>query len=148
MSQVLKRRKKIDVTCAIIEQGGLVLVAQRSESMSLPLKWEFPGGKIEPQEDAIECLKREIAEELGIQICIRASLEPSDWAYPDFDITLHPFVCEHYSGCLQLLEHKAISWLTLEKLSSLDWADADEPVLHSYLQYCQSQKDKCAVSNC
>ena len=148
MSRDLNRRKKIHVTCAIIEKDDLVLAAQRSGTMSLPLKWEFPGGKIEPQEDAIECLKREIAEELGIQIRILAPLPPSDWAYPDLDITLYPFICEHSNGRFQLLEHNAISWLTLEDLSSLDWAEADEPVLHAYLQYCRSQKDKCAVSNC
>ena len=148
MFKVLKHRKKIDVTCAIIEQGDLVLAAQRSESMSLPLKWEFPGGKIEPQENAVECLKRELAEELGIQIRILATLASSDWAYQDFDITLHPFVCELYSGRIQLLEHKAITWLSLEKLPTLDWADADEPVLNSYLQYCQNHTDKCVLRNC
>ena len=85
--------RKIDVACAIIEKDGRVLAAQRSETMSLPLKWEFPGGKIEPGESAAACLVREIAEELAVGIVIGAALPPSNWRYPDFAITLHPFVC-------------------------------------------------------
>ena len=57
----------IHVTCAIIERNGLVLAARRSASMHLPLKWEFPGGKIRAGEDPGECLKREIREELDLE---------------------------------------------------------------------------------
>ena len=57
----------IQVTCAIIARDGLVLAAQRSAVMSLPLKWEFPGGKINHGESTEECLRRELFEELSIQ---------------------------------------------------------------------------------
>ena len=60
--------KHLHVTCAIIEKGGFVLAAQRSEDMSLPLKWEFPGGKSDTGESQVECLRREIFEEMGIHI--------------------------------------------------------------------------------
>jgi 8-oxo-dGTP diphosphatase len=60
----------IKVTCAIILIGEKVLAVQRSETMSLPLKWEFPGGKIEPNESEKDCIKREIKEELDIEIGI------------------------------------------------------------------------------
>lgn len=56
----------IQVTCGIILKDGKVLVAQRSEAMSLPLKWEFPGGKIVRGESEEDCLKRELLEELNI----------------------------------------------------------------------------------
>ncbi len=52
----------LQVTCAIIEKNGKILCAQRSEKMNLPLKWEFPGGKIEENESLEACLKREIRE--------------------------------------------------------------------------------------
>ncbi len=57
----------LQVTCAIIEKNGKILCAQRSEKMNLPLKWEFPGGKIEENESLEACLKREIREELEIE---------------------------------------------------------------------------------
>jgi 8-oxo-dGTP diphosphatase len=60
--------KHIHVTCAIIEKDGKVLSTQRSESMSMPLKWEFPGGKIKAGESPSECLHRELQEELGVEV--------------------------------------------------------------------------------
>ncbi len=130
-------KKSIEVSCAIIEKDGLVLAAQRSDKMSLPLKWEFPGGKLKPQESPAACLEREIEEELGIGITIHNSLPPSKWSYPTFEIKLHPFICTLGSGEIQLVEHRAISWLLPEDLSSLDWAEADEPVLRHYLGYLE-----------
>ena len=59
-------KKHIHVTCVIIERDGRVLAAQRSASMVLPLKWEFPGGKIDPGESSEECLRRELLEELRV----------------------------------------------------------------------------------
>lgn len=113
-----------------------MLAAQRSETMSLPLKWEFPGGKLEPGENAAACLQREIEEELGIDIVIRTALPLSDWCYPDFAITLHPFVCSlKGEGGMRLLEHKEIRWLAPADLLRLDWAEADAPVLRNYFGY-------------
>ncbi|KJR97171.1 MAG: NUDIX hydrolase [Desulfobulbaceae bacterium BRH_c16a] len=125
----------IDVSCAIIEQDGQVLAAQRGEAMNMPLKWEFPGGKVEPHESAATCLRREIREELGVDIRIITALPPSEWSYPDFTITLYPFVCHLESGMLRLAEHRAVCWLSPEKLPTLDWAEADEPVLQDYFRY-------------
>lgn len=58
----------LHVTCAIIEHHNKILICQRSERMKLPLKWEFPGGKIEVGKSKVDCLKREIREELGLKI--------------------------------------------------------------------------------
>jgi 8-oxo-dGTP diphosphatase len=60
--------KIINVTCAIILKDEKILVAQRNEKMKLPLKWEFPGGKLEFNESETECIKREIKEEININI--------------------------------------------------------------------------------
>lgn len=123
----------IHVSCAIIEQHGLVLAAQRSAAMSLPLKWEFPGGKLQPGETPEECLQREIVEELGVQIKLGRGLAASTHHYPAFTVTLYPFVCAIDSGELIMHEHGAIAWLTPEDLPSLDWAEADLPVIQAYL---------------
>ena len=103
--------KHIQVTCAIINEDGLVLSAQRSASMSLPLKWEFPGGKIDKGESPEECLRRELVEELGIQVRVGKRLPTTTHHYPTFSVTLHPFVCSIDSGEIFLHEHAAITWL-------------------------------------
>ena len=125
--------KTIEVACAIIEKDGLILAAQRSETMSLPLKWEFPGGKLEPGEDAGACLHRELREELGVDIRIHRRLQPADWQYPDFAVRLHPFVCTLAGFELHAHEHKAIRWVSPQELPTLDWAEADFPVIREYL---------------
>ena len=124
--------KHIYVACAIIELDGKILCTQRSESMSLPLKWEFPGGKINDGESPEECLKRELHEELGIEVTIGAPLPISTYHYPTFSVTLYPFICKIESGEIVLHEHSAMSWMSPEKLQNLDWAEADGPVIKEY----------------
>ena len=106
--------------------------------MSLPLKWEFPGGKIDEGESPEECLRRELVEELGIQVRVGKSLPATTHQYPTFSVTLHPFICSIDSGTIVLHEHAAITWLPPEKLHFLDWADADIPVIESYLAECEA----------
>jgi 8-oxo-dGTP diphosphatase len=125
--------KHIHVACAIIERDGLVLAAQRSDIMSLPLKWEFPGGKIDLGESSEECLQRELVEEMGIRVCVGKNLPTHTHHYPAFSVTLYPFVCTIESGEIILHEHAEIAWLTHEQLHTLDWAEADLPVIEMYL---------------
>ena len=126
--------RHIHVTCAIIEREGLVLAAQRSAAMNLPLKWEFPGGKIHPGELPEECLRRELLEELGIRVRVGISLPPCSHQYPAVSVTLYPFVCAIESGEIVLHEHAAIVWLSPKDLHTLDWAEADLPVVEAYLE--------------
>jgi 8-oxo-dGTP diphosphatase len=93
--------------------------------MPLPLKWEFPGGKIEADETAEECLIREIKEELNIEIQITGSLPPNDHQYPDKLIRLIPFICRQKDGEIILKEHADYKWLDAKDLLDLDWAEAD-----------------------
>ena len=128
--------KHLHVTCAIIERDGLVLAVQRSATMSLPLKWEFPGGKIDGNESHEDCLRRELLEELGLRAAIRRSLPPSSYQYPTFGITLYPFICSIESGEPELREHSVLRWLPAEELHTLDWAAADIPVVKAYRRFC------------
>jgi len=131
---ILSQPQMIQVTCAIIEKDGKVLCAQRSEKMRHPLKWEFPGGKLEPGETLAACLQREIQEELGLVISIREALPPNRHIYPGApEICLYPFICTVQAGLLAVKEHKQIAWLPLNKLKTLDWAKADIPILEGYL---------------
>ena len=125
--------RHLQVACAIIERDCSVLATQRSTTMSLPLKWEFPGGKIASDELPAECLRRELTEELGLYITIGRALPPHTHSYHTFTVTLHPFVCTIASGEIALHEHAALSWLPPEDLHKLDWADADLPVIQTYI---------------
>ena len=125
----------IKVSCAIILNSiGKILVTQRSATMPLPLKWEFPGGKIETGETAEECLIREIKEELNIEIEITGSLSPNDHQYPNKLIRLIPFICRQTGGDLTLKEHAEYKWLDAKDLLDLDWAEADVGVVVEYLK--------------
>src|SRR5574337_74600 len=125
-------KKTIRVTCAIIERNGRVLATQRSARMAMPLKWEFPGGKIDPGETPVECLMREVQEELGIEIEVGEPLTPATHSYPDFRVTLYPFICRISSGEIILHEHAALAWLRPHELQKLDWAEADLPILQEH----------------
>ncbi len=125
----------VDVTCAIIEKNGQVLAAQRGPGMTMPFKWEFPGGKINPGETAEECIIREIKEELGIEIQIKTMLPQSSHSYPDLHVRLHPFVCRITHGRIKPTEHHAIQWTGHDQLPGLQWAEADVAVVKSYLDY-------------
>ncbi len=126
----------INVSCAIIvNKKNEVLVTQRSLLMKWPLKWEFPGGKIEKDETAEECLKREIKEELCLEINIKHALDQFLHRYEDFTVNLIPFICEIKSGEIELTQHADYLWLMPNKLFDLDWAEADIPVISRYLNY-------------
>ncbi len=109
------------------------MAAQRSASMSLPLKWEFPGGKVNPGESLEGCVKRELLEEMGIGIEIKSALPPHTHHYSGYSVTLYPFICAVASGKIVLHEHADANWLPPEKLRTIDWAEADSPVIDSYL---------------
>jgi 8-oxo-dGTP diphosphatase len=128
----------IHVACAIIEENGRVLAAQRNEFGRMPLKWEFPGGKIHVNESPEECLKREVLEEMGARLEIRRPLPLTSHDYADFSVTLYPFVCSLVTEEITLHEHKAIKWLLPEELLTLDWAEADIPIIKGYLEGIES----------
>jgi 8-oxo-dGTP diphosphatase len=132
------KQSVVKVACAIIERDGRVLATQRSEAMSMPLKWEFPGGKLEDEEDPSTCLAREIMEELGVEVGILHALSPVVYNYDTWIIELLPFVCEITGGDIVLHEHRAALWIAPPELPALDWPEADLPVLREYLQYLEN----------
>jgi 8-oxo-dGTP diphosphatase len=126
--------KTISVTCAIIQFNDKVLAVQRSETMKLPLKWEFAGGKIEAGETEIDCIKREVFEELNINIEVKERLTPVIHQYSDFKIKLIPFTADYASGELKLREHFNFVLANKEELINLDWAEADLPILKEFIE--------------
>ncbi|WP_317044554.1 (deoxy)nucleoside triphosphate pyrophosphohydrolase [Flavobacterium piscis] len=126
--------KIINVTCAIILKDKKILVAQRNEKMKLPLKWEFPGGKLEINESEIECIKREIKEEININIEVLQKLSNNIHDYGTFKINLIPFLVQYISGEIKLAEHKDYRLLERSQLLNLDWAEADLPIVEEFLK--------------
>jgi len=124
----------INVTCAIILIDSKILVTQRSEKMKLPLKWEFPGGKLELDESEVDCVVREIKEELNIEIEVLNKLSNSIFDYGTFKINLIPFIANYISGEVLLLEHKDYKLLDKTELLNLDWAEADLPIVEEFLK--------------
>ena len=126
--------KQIKVVGAVILRDGLVLCAQRSMSSTLPGLWEFPGGKIEPDETPREALEREIREELEIDVAVGEHVETTVHEYPFGEVTLTTFYCDLLSGDVTLTEHEAVVWLRPSELDSLEWAPADIPAVRSISQ--------------
>ena len=120
--------KTIKVVAAIIIKDGQVFATQRGYG-EFKGWWEFPGGKMEPEESPQEALKREIREELDAEVEVRELLETVEWDYPNFHLTMHCFICSLLSESLHLNEHEAATWLTHETLRSVKWLPADEGLL-------------------
>ena len=95
----------ITVTCAVIVHENKILVTQRGPQMKHPLKWEFPGGKLEHNETPEQCIHREIFEELNIRISLVKQLSTVIHDYGSIKIALIPFLSEFKSGSLTLKEH-------------------------------------------
>ncbi|QXP73372.1 (deoxy)nucleoside triphosphate pyrophosphohydrolase [Tenacibaculum sp. AHE15PA] len=127
--------KKIEVVAAIIIHNDLILCAQRGTNKLryISNKFEFPGGKIEKNETKKQALKRELIEELNIQPNINDLYLTVVHQYPDFELTMHSFICEASSMNVSLNEHIYHQWLPKEKLSKLDWAAADLPIVEKLM---------------
>lgn len=119
----------IHVVGAAIVERDRCLVARRSSSMSLPLKWEFPGGKVEPDEEPSEALVREIREELGVEIRVGERIGTGTAEAGTKRVVLDVYAAELLSGDIVLAEHSDFGWFGVDELRELDWAEADVPVL-------------------
>jgi len=118
----------VDVTAGVIRRGRRILLAQRRPEAMLGGLWEFPGGKLEPGETLEQCLRREIREELDIEIRIERHLVDVDHAYSHFRITLHTFLCRHSRGRVKDLGCADHRWVTVDQLDNFALSKADRVV--------------------
>ena len=120
--------KTIEVVAAISQKDGKYFATQRGYGEFEGL-WEFPGGKIEPGESHETALKREIEEELGIDISIENFLCTTKYDYPSFHLIMHCYLCNIISGEIELKEHKDACWLNPEALNNVEWLPADKDII-------------------
>lgn len=122
--------RQIDVVGAVIQNdAGEILCAQRSQQMSHPLHWEFPGGKIEPGERPEEALVREIQEELGCAITVGDLVADVTHPYPAVTVRLRTYWSRLMAGSPVAREHAQLRWLPPNQLGPLTWAPADLPTV-------------------
>ena len=121
--------KPKDVVAAIIKKDNLYLIVQRNRNKYMGLKWEFPGGKVEPNETFHEALSREIQEELNIQINVHEKIAEEKYKDDEIDIILHYYLCSEKSGTIRLNEHENIAWVEKEDFDKYDFVEGDGNVL-------------------
>lgn len=122
-------KKLINVVGAVIVRDGEILCAKRGAHGTLPGLWEFPGGKIEPNETPRQALEREISEELRCEIAVGQEITTTEYEYDFGIVRLTCFYCELVSGTPELTEHAEVRWLAPGALHTLEWAPADIPAV-------------------
>ena len=120
--------KTIEVVAAVICDCDKVFATQRGYG-EFEGWWEFPGGKIEPGESHHEALKREIREELAVEIGVGERICTVEYDYPTFHLTMHCYLASVIDGNIALLEHKEARWLAYDELNSVQWLPADVEVV-------------------
>jgi 8-oxo-dGTP diphosphatase len=125
-------KKKIEVVAAVIAYKKKVLAFQRGAAKYdyVANKFEFPGGKVEPGEDLKRALKRELAEELDLEVEVGDYVTTVDHDYPDFSIKMHCYIVKviNFDGTIR--DHISYAHVTLAEADNLDWIEADRPVLN------------------
>lgn len=116
--------KVIEVVAAIIFDKNKIFATQRGYG-EFKDWWEFPGGKVEKNEAKQDALKREIKEELDIDIAIEDFITTVEYDYPNFHLTMHCFKCSLINGYPKLLEHEDSKWVDKKNINDLKWLPAD-----------------------
>lgn len=116
--------KTINVVAAVIMKDGKVFATQRGYG-EFKDGWEFPGGKVEAGESPEEALRREIREELEVEVNVGDLIDTIEFDYPAFHLSMKCYACTIAGGSPHLLEHEAARWLSADQLDSVAWLPAD-----------------------
>lgn len=122
----------IKVVCALIQHRGKILIAQRSETMTNPLLWEFPGGKMQANESVFEAIIRECYEELNLRVMPLKKGKSIKHIYPHISIELVPVFCQINEMNIQLIEHKNYVFIAPEKLKDFELSAADLKIISAH----------------
>ena len=125
--------KTIRVVAAVIKDNNKIFCTQRGYG-EFKGYWEFPGGKIEEGETPQEALKREIKEELTIDIEVDELIDTVEYDYPDFHLSMDCFYAEIINGEIELKEHDNALWLERDNLKTVEWLPADEDLINKVVE--------------
>jgi 8-oxo-dGTP diphosphatase len=120
--------KTVIVTASLIIEQGKVLVTQRKKNSSHGLLWEFPGGKVKEGEDPREALRRELKEELDVEVEVGMIFDAVFYSYPEYPILLLVYRCRIEKGSLKPIGCHDLRWVTLKELEKLAMPPADDPI--------------------
>lgn len=119
------------VACALVDVDNRVLISRRPEGKSMGGLWEFPGGKVEPEETPEDALIREMEEELGVRIkhpCL-APLTFASHRYDSFHLLMPLYVCRRWEGIVEAREGQETAWVRANRLRDYPMPPADEPLV-------------------
>ena len=119
----------IEVAAGLVFRTGKLLITQRYADAHLGGLWEFPGGKRDRDESFEDCLRRELMEELGIEVAVRELLESIPHVYPEKSVLLKFFRCQWLRGEPQALGCSAFRWISLDELADYQFPAADARLL-------------------
>ena len=120
---------QFQVTAAIIRQDGKYLICQRAHDDSLPLMWEFPGGKLEPGETLEQCIIRECQEELGVDIRICGEFGKTSYPYKEWQLVFTFYMAEIAAGLPVTTVHEQIRWVSAAELMEYTFCPADVEIV-------------------
>ena len=123
----------IDVVAAVINKNNLYFIAQRNRNKHFAYYWEFPGGKVDNQEIFENALKREIKEELSINISVLKHIASEKHKDEKIDVNVHYFLCELLNENIILSEHEDMKWLRKNDLKQFKMAPGDSKII-KYLE--------------
>jgi 8-oxo-dGTP diphosphatase len=114
---------------ALFDGEGRVLIAQRPAGKALAGRWEFPGGKVDRGESEHAALRRELREELGVEVIAARPFMRLAHAYPDRDVELSLWIVERFAGEPRSLDAQALKWVSPAALAAEDILEADQPFI-------------------
>ena len=115
------------VAAALFDRSGRVLIAQRPAGKALAGRWEFPGGKVAAGESERDALRRELREELGIEVIAARPFMRLTHAYEERDVELSMWIVERFAGEPRPLDSQALKWVAPSRLPAEDILEADQP---------------------
>ena len=119
----------IDVVAAVIKKNNLYFIAQRNRNKHFAYYWEFPGGKVDKQETFENALKREIKEELSINIKVFNHIASEKHKDEKIDVNVHYFLCQSLNDNIILFEHEDMKWLKKNELKKFKMAPGDSKII-------------------
>ena len=120
--------KTVIVTAALVIEQGKLLVTQRKKDSSQGLLWEFPGGKVKEGEEPREALRRELKEELDVEVKVGMIFDAVFYSYPEYPILLLVYRCWIEKGFLKPIGCHDLRWVSLQELEKLPMPPADDPI--------------------